>query len=46
MDDVRDEAEKHQVKERGSKALGNAKESGREGQRSLSKRRKSAKQAQ
>jgi len=45
IDDARDEAEKHQVKERSSKALGNAKESGREGLRNWNTRRKSGKKA-
>jgi hypothetical protein len=46
---VRDEAEKHQVKERGEKALGNAKETGkggvREGMRAWNGRKKSGKKA-
>ena len=46
IDDVRDEAEKHQVTERGSKALENAKESGKQGLKSWNTRRKSGKQAQ
>ncbi|KAG0650043.1 hypothetical protein D0Z07_3855 [Hyphodiscus hymeniophilus] len=46
MDDAKDEADKHHVKERGSKALDNAKESGREGLRSWNGRRKSGKQVQ
>lgn len=46
MDDVRDEADKHQVRERSSKAFGNAKESGAQGLRSWNTRRKSVKQAQ
>jgi sterol desaturase/sphingolipid hydroxylase (fatty acid hydroxylase superfamily) len=46
IDDAKDEAEKHQVKERSSKALGNAKESGRQGLKSWNARRKSGKQAQ
>lgn len=43
MDDARDEADKHQLKEKGGKAWDNAKESGKEGVRSWNGRRKSAK---
>lgn len=46
VDNARDEAEKHQVKERSGKALGNAKESGRQRLKSWNARRKSGKQAQ
>ena len=46
VDDVKDEAEKHQVKERGRRALGKAKEGGRHGLKSLNARRKSGRQAQ
>lgn len=42
IDDMRDEAEKHHVKERSSKALDDAKESG---VKAWNKRRKSAKNA-
>jgi hypothetical protein len=45
IDDARDEAEKHQVKERSGKAWGNAKESGREGLKSWNAKRKSGKKA-
>lgn len=41
--DVRDEAEKHEVKERSGKAWGEVKESGREGVKALNARRKSRK---
>jgi len=45
IDDARDEAEKHQVKQRSGKAFGNAKETGKEGIRSWIGRRKSAKKS-
>jgi hypothetical protein len=45
VEDMTDEAEKHQLKERGGKALENAKESGRQGLRSWNGRRKSSKKA-
>jgi hypothetical protein len=40
IDDAKDEAEKHHVKDRGSRAIGNAKESGRRSLRSWNARRK------
>jgi hypothetical protein len=43
IDDVRDEAEKHQVAERSGEAWGNAKESGSKGIKEWRARRKSAK---
>jgi hypothetical protein len=43
VEDMTDEAEKHQLKERGGKAVENAKESGRQGLRSWNGRRKSSK---
>lgn len=43
IDDAKDEAEKYHIKERGSKALGNAKKSGRAGLRNWNARRKSGK---
>jgi hypothetical protein len=43
LDDMKDEAEKHQVKERGGKALENAKQGGKEGLRGWNARRKSSK---
>lgn len=45
IDDVKDEAEKHQVKERSGKAWGNAKETSKEGIRTWNARRKSGKKA-
>jgi hypothetical protein len=45
IDDMKDEAGKHQVKERGEKALSNAKQSGKEGLRGWNARRKSSKKA-
>ncbi|TVY15905.1 hypothetical protein LARI1_G004744 [Lachnellula arida] len=45
MDDVGEEAEKHHVKERGGKALDDAKESGKDGMRALNGKRKSAKRS-
>ncbi|KAH8783965.1 hypothetical protein BGZ57DRAFT_884216 [Hyaloscypha finlandica] len=45
LDDMKDEAEKHQVKERGGKALQNAKQNGKEGLRGWNARRKSSKKA-
>jgi len=42
VDDARDEAEKHNVKERSNRALDNAKESGKEGVRAWNGKRKSA----
>jgi hypothetical protein len=45
IDDAKDEAEKHQVKERSGKAWGNAKETGREGLKSWNARRKSGRKA-
>jgi len=45
IDDVRDEAEKHQVAERSGRALDNAKESGKAGIRAWHGRKRSAKQA-
>ncbi|TVY26846.1 hypothetical protein LHYA1_G004440 [Lachnellula hyalina] len=45
MDDVGEEAEKHHVKERGGKALADAKESGKDGIRTLSGRKKGAKRS-
>jgi Fatty acid hydroxylase superfamily len=44
IDDAKDEAKKHRVKERSGKALENAKESGRQGLKSWNARRKSGKQ--
>jgi hypothetical protein len=43
LDDMKDEAEKHQVKGRGGKALENAKQGGKEGLRGWNARRKSSK---
>ncbi|KAI9738990.1 MAG: hypothetical protein M1818_005304 [Claussenomyces sp. TS43310] len=45
VDDMRDEAGKHQVAERGDDVLKNAKASGREGLRSLNNRRKTGKKS-
>ncbi|KAH6678132.1 hypothetical protein B0J14DRAFT_581989 [Halenospora varia] len=45
VDDMKDEAEKHNARERGGKAIESAKESGREGLRSWNNRRKSGKKA-
>lgn len=45
MDDVSDEAEKHHVKERGGRALEDAKESGKEGMRALNGRRKGSRRS-
>jgi hypothetical protein len=45
IDDVKNEGEKHQVKERSGKAWGNAKETGKEGIRTWNARRKSGKKA-
>lgn len=45
VEDMKDEAGKHQVKERGGKALANAKQSGREGLRGWNARRKSSKKS-
>ncbi|KAH9210560.1 hypothetical protein DL95DRAFT_448713 [Leptodontidium sp. 2 PMI_412] len=45
MEDIGDEAEKHQIKERGGRAWGNAKESGKEGFKAWKGRRKSSKKA-
>ncbi len=42
MEDIGDEAEKHQVKERSEKARGNAKESGKDGIKAWNGRRKSS----
>ena len=42
MEDIGDEAEKHQVKERSGKAWGNAKESGKEGIKAWNGRKKSS----
>lgn len=42
IEDIGDEAEKHQVKERSGKAWGNAKESGKEGIKAWNGRRKSS----
>jgi hypothetical protein len=42
IDDIRDEAEKHQVKKRGGRAWDNAKESAKEGARTGNRRRKNA----
>jgi hypothetical protein len=43
VDDMKDEADKHNVKGRGAKALDNAKESGREGMNAFKGRRKNPK---
>lgn len=43
--DVSDEAEKHNVKERGNDALEDVKEGGKEGLRSWNKKRKNGKKA-
>lgn len=45
MEDIGDEAEKHQVTERGGKAWNQAKESGKDGLRAWNGRRKSARKA-
>jgi len=45
IDDARDEAEKHNVKERGNKAWSDAKETGKEGIRTWNGRRKSSRKA-
>jgi len=45
MDDMKDEVEKHQVKERGGRALSNAKSAGSEGLRAWNGRRKSSRKA-
>jgi hypothetical protein len=45
VDDVRDEAEKHRVKERSGRALSNATEKGAEGLKAWSGRRKSSRKA-
>jgi len=45
VDDVRDEADKHNVKERSEKAWGNAKETGKEGARAFNGGRKSGRRA-
>lgn len=42
---MKDEAEKHHLKERGGNALENAKQSGKEGLRGWNARKKSAKRA-
>ena len=45
VEDMRDEAEKHQVKERGGNVLESAKQSGKQGARAWTSRRKSGKRA-
>lgn len=45
IDDVRDEAEKHNVTERAGKALDDAKKNGKEGVKALRGRKKGAKKA-
>lgn len=45
IDDAKDEADKHNVKERSGKAWEDAKENGKEGVRSWNSRRKSSKKA-
>lgn len=45
IDDAKDEADKHNVKERSGKAWGDAKETGKEGIRAWNGRRKSSKKA-
>ena len=45
IDDMRDEADKHNVAERSGKAWGQAKESGKEGVRAWNGRRKSRRNA-
>lgn len=45
MDDVKDEAEKHQVKERSGRAVSNARSAGSEGLKAWSGRRKSSRKA-
>ena len=45
LDDIRDEADKHRVRERGNKALDNAKESGKKGIKSWGERRRRSRNA-
>jgi len=45
LEDVRDEAKKHDVSERSGKAINSAKESGKEGLRAWNGKRKSGKKS-